>query len=1236
MRQVVLTSDTEKDGPGHQEGVHVGDSLVKLGAQQELVVQNEGQKIGDGPSPKNLGTLSAVAQEKEKRILLRFNDIEIIPMGADKVFVRSSEGIDSMSIVSKAEEFFKLVFSSWMRWDKVVQPYHRGAFLRTDNCSADRDKLDFARVLLATPKLDLINRVEKVMVDGVLAEIKIVEEWGYAKGEDTCLFEEGIATEASQSDCEEGHIEPDVCRNVDMLVDKITVGLEEAAEEVANGRGDEVSSDKHDGNTSGVGDSKGESEQSVGIPSPVCDNIDVQKVCPHGDAGNGDLKVGGAPLQTDPQACPTTRKTNGESRRDADNQVQNNRANSCPPVATRSVTSGPWSLEWLHDHDHGEVGVTFSARKRGNKGGHQRLRQKKVGISEPKRRKAGGVLRHPLHSLKKVARLPRDDRVEVLKVLNKSMLRRRRRVNRLCSESNQANTEESSSSVSNNNYWKNWVAMQGNDQMVLEDVREFSNSIGVNFKGDNANMFSALSRADKSKKIISWNVRGLGGLEKRKEVRGLLTIWDSSEVEVWSSENRDHVLRCHGRFTKSGEEFVVANVYAPYDDGAKLGLWGSLSARIQSMGRRRLCVCGDFNAVKLIDERRSSRGGPRSLDHIPFNSLIDDNNLIDLPLCSRKFTWFKGDGLSISRPDRFLLSEEWCLTWPNCTQTARLRGLSDHCSLVLSANEDDWGPRPSRMLKCWRDVSCYKGFVKDKWNSFQVDGWGGFVLKEKLRMIKTALKDWHTAHTQNLPSRIDSLKARLSTLDLKGEEEALSEAEIDELHRAVFSHFASHFKAINMERPGVDNLHFKRLNQLECSSLTKPFSEAEVKSAVWDCDSYKSPGPDGVNFGFIKDFWVELRGDVMRFIAEFHRNGKLTKGLNSTFIALIPKIDSPQRLNNFRPISLVGSLYKILAKVLANRLRSVIGSVIYESQTAFVKDRQILDGILIANEVVDEARKSKKELMLFKVDFEKAYDSVDWGYLDDVMGRMSFSVLWRKWIKECGCTATASVLVNGSPTDKFPLERGLRQGDPLSPFHFLLEAEGLNVLMEAAVASNLFTGYSIGERDSVSVSHLQFADDTLLWRRQLWVWEEEMLRECQILLLNITLQVQSSDRWQWQPDPDEGYTVRGAYQLLTSQVSATMDDAETLIWHSQVPLKVSIFAWRLLRDRQSRSITYSSLAVPLDPFGLYRWISGAAFLYAAHLACVCLGRVDKKKSSLISRLDKQFPSVVGQDQAFLF
>jgi hypothetical protein len=217
---------------------------------------------------------------------------------------------------------------------------------------------------------------------------------------------------------------------------------------------------------------------------------------------------------------------------------------------------------------------------------------------------------------------------------------------------------------------------------------------------------------------------------------------------------------------------------------------------------------------------------------------------------------------------------------------------------------------------------------------------------------------------------------------------------VQPIRDAVFIHFKDHFASQNVIRPGAENLSFKSLSYAEGGSLIKLFSEDEVRTAVWDCDNYKSPGPDGVNFGFIKEFWDVIKGDVMRFLSDFHRNGRLTRGINSTFIVLIPKIDSPQRLNDFRPIALVGCLYKILSKVLANRLRQVIGGLISETQSAFVKDRQILDGVLIANEVVDEARKTKKELMLFKVDFEKAYDSVDWGYLDVVMNKMAFPVLW--------------------------------------------------------------------------------------------------------------------------------------------------------------------------------------------------------------------------------------------------
>jgi len=300
-----------------------------------------------------------------------------------------------------------------------------------------------------------------------------------------------------------------------------------------------------------------------------------------------------------------------------------------------------------------------------------------------------------------------------------------------------------------------------------------------------------------------------------------------------------------------------------------------------------------------------------------------------------------------------------------------------------------------------------------------------------------------------------------------------------------FNHFSDHFKADDVVRPRAIDLRFRTLLNREGAALVRPFTIEELKTAVWDCDSFKCPGLDGVNLGFIKDFWEDLKADLLRFVTDFHRNGKLLKGINNTFTTLIPKKDSPQSLNDYRPISLVGSVYKVLAKLLANRLKNVIGSVISDTQSTFIHGRQILDGLLVVNEVVHETKKLNRNLLLLKVDFEKAYDSVDWNYLDDVMCQMSFPRLWKKWMKECVSSATA-VLVNGSPNDEFALGRGLRQGDPLSPFLFLLAVEGFHVLMETMVTSNFFTGYKVGRERNLSVSHLQFADDTLILGGKSW------------------------------------------------------------------------------------------------------------------------------------------------------
>lgn len=153
-------------------------------------------------------------------------------------------------------------------------------------------------------------------------------------------------------------------------------------------------------------------------------------------------------------------------------------------------------------------------------------------------------------------------------------------------------------------------------------------------------------------------------------------------------------------------------------------------------------------------------------------------------------------------------------------------------------------------------------------------------------------------------------------------------------------------------------------------------------------------------------------------------------------------------MSNFCPISLVSSLYKIIAKVLSIRLRDVMEVIVLNSQSAFVKSRQILDGILITNECVNGRKKAKVSGLTCKIDFKKAYDRVDWDFLLWVLKQKCFGDRWIKWIKGCLDHLHFSILKNGTSKGFFDSSRGIKQGDPLSPFLFTLVLDGLSELME--------------------------------------------------------------------------------------------------------------------------------------------------------------------------------------------
>nr|GEX72659.1 RNA-directed DNA polymerase, eukaryota [Tanacetum cinerariifolium] len=183
-------------------------------------------------------------------------------------------------------------------------------------------------------------------------------------------------------------------------------------------------------------------------------------------------------------------------------------------------------------------------------------------------------------------------------------------------------------------------------------------------------------------------------------------------------------------------------------------------------------------------------------------------------------------------------------------------------------------------------------------------------------------------------------------------------------------------------------------------------------------------------------------------------------------------------INDYRPISLIGSVYKVVTKILANRLAVVIADIVFDTQSAFIAERQILDGPFILNEVLHWCKRKNKKTMFFKVDFAKVYDSVRWDYRIDVLEAFGFCPTWCKWIRGTFCFAKASVLVNGSPSNEFQFHRELKQGDHLSPYLFILVMESLHLSFSRAVEEWLFKGICLNV--SVSISHLFYAGDPMV------------------------------------------------------------------------------------------------------------------------------------------------------------
>lgn len=286
-----------------------------------------------------------------------------------------------------------------------------------------------------------------------------------------------------------------------------------------------------------------------------------------------------------------------------------------------------------------------------------------------------------------------------------------------------------------------------------------------------------------------------------------------------------------------------------------------------------------------------------------------------------------------------------------------------------------------------------------------------------------------------------------------------------------------------MVKPAVAIPHIAPVMTADMNdNLCRPFSEEEISDALFQIGPLKAPGPDGLPARFFQRNWGLLKLDIIKAVQEFFVSKVMPDNVNDTTIVLIPKKSQPECLKDYRPISLCNVVYKIVSKCLANRLRPLLQEIISESQSAFVPGCLITDNALITFECLHAMQSSGQggEFCAYKLDLAKAYDRVDWKFLECAMQAMGFDAVWIRWIMACVTTVRYRIKFNGELLPPFLPSRGLRQGNPISPYLFLFVADCLSKLMKNREDSGLVRGIQVC-RSSPSVSHLLFADDTLLF-----------------------------------------------------------------------------------------------------------------------------------------------------------
>ncbi|XP_013583277.1 PREDICTED: uncharacterized protein LOC106292212 [Brassica oleracea var. oleracea] len=553
-------------------------------------------------------------------------------------------------------------------------------------------------------------------------------------------------------------------------------------------------------------------------------------------------------------------------------------------------------------------------------------------------------------------------------------------------------------------------------------------------------------------------------------------------------------------------KIIISIIYASNDPDVRTTLWNEIEELGPALGikSKPWIILGDFNQIRDPSEHSKPASLNLDMKMRDFNQCLQSAGVDDLNFRGSSFTWWNKQKLNpiAKKLDRALVNDEWYFELSSSVAYFGSPEFSDHAvvSILLdpSTAKAKKPFRVSRKLKLLK--KCIKEFSKHNYSGIEkrtAHALDCLVTAQNLTLANPsthnaeveirAMKEWEELSTAESSFFFQRSRITWQAINhihfLVGDNGARIDS-LPEIHEQCVNYFSDLLGGTAspsmFEQSDLDLLFDFKCSAEQASNFEKEFSSQDIKDAFFSLPRNKTGGPDGYSSEFFTASWSVVGSEITEAIKEFFRSGSILKQWNAANLVLIPKIPNASHPSEFRPISCLNTVYKVIAKLLASRLQEILPLMISKAQSAFLPRRLLAENVCLSTDLVNGYNNQNLTSRgMLKVDLRKAFDSVRWDFMLASLKALEIPQSYINLISQCLTTASFSVSVNGSTGGFFQSSRGITQGDPLSPYLFVLAMECFSRLLLSRYEAG-----SIGyhpRTENLKISHLMFADDVMVF-----------------------------------------------------------------------------------------------------------------------------------------------------------